>query len=199
MASDIRVILLDLGGVLLELRDPFQTFGLKGNRDQFLERWLLSPSVRELECGRMSPEQFSRAAVTEFELDYDAEEFMNRFRDWPKELFAGVPALLQTLRKRYTVALLSNTNAVHWNRQDIAGVLTPLLDHVYLSYESGLLKPDAHAFDDVASRLRVEPSQIAFFDDNPLNVAAAQNCGMRALLTPGLDSLTSNLSSEELL
>ena len=199
MASNIRVILLDLGGVLLELRDPFETFGLKGDRAQFLKQWLLSPSVRELECGRMSPEKFSEAAVSEFELDYDAEEFMIRFRDWPKELFAGVPALLQTLRERYPVALLSNTNAVHWNRQDIAGVLTPLLDHIFLSYETGLLKPDAHAFDAVADQLRVEPSQIVFLDDNPLNVEAAQNGGMRALLTHGLDSLTSNLSSEELL
>ena len=167
--------------------------------DQFLERWLLSPSVRDLECGRMSPESFSYAAIAEFELGYDAQEFMNRFRYWPKELYSGVLALLQALRERYTVALLSNTNAIHWNRPDIAGVLAPLLDHVFLSYETGLLKPDAHAFEFVAAQLQVEPSQIVFFDDNPLNVTAAHSCNMRALVSKGADALKLNLSSERLL
>ena len=45
----IKVILFDLGGVLLRLNDPIETFGLQMDQNEFKERWLRSPSVRTFE------------------------------------------------------------------------------------------------------------------------------------------------------
>ena len=199
MSTEIRVILLDLGGVLLELRDPFDTFDLRGDRHEFLERWLLSSAVRRLECGKIGADEFAAAAVEEFELAYDDKEFMRRFRHWPRGLFDGIPKLLGSLGKRYTIALLSNTNSIHWNRDDIAGVLSPLLDHTFLSYKTGLLKPEAPAFEYVLQRCDANGDDILFLDDNPLNVEAAQTSGMRALVTLGIEDLRTNLAANGIL
>lgn len=46
MPSEVQVVLLDLGGVLLNLHDPLTTFGLDMHDDDFIETWLLSPSSR---------------------------------------------------------------------------------------------------------------------------------------------------------
>ena len=53
--KNFKVILFDLGGVLLELRDPISTFGLDIDASEFLRTWIMSPSLRALESGRSSP------------------------------------------------------------------------------------------------------------------------------------------------
>ena len=63
-----KVILFDLGGVLLRLNDPIETFGLQINQNEFKERWLRSPSVRTFESGGMNTEEFARNIVAEAEL-----------------------------------------------------------------------------------------------------------------------------------
>ena len=51
MPADIELVLLDMGGVLLNLHDPLATFDLDVDQDDFMETWLLSPSVRRFESG----------------------------------------------------------------------------------------------------------------------------------------------------
>ena len=119
---------------------------------------------------------------------------MQRFERWPDALFDGVPNLLQAVAANHRLALLSNTNAIHWERDDIEGRLQPLIESVFLSYRTGLMKPEAAAFDDVLNRLNVAAKRVLFLDDNTLNVNAARDCGMQAMLTRGFDSLVENLA-----
>lgn len=194
MPSEVQVVLLDLGGVLLNLHDPLTTFGLDMHDDDFMETWLLSPSVRRFERGDTDASQFASEFVEEFALSYTAAEFLRRFESWPDAVHEGVPELLDAIGHRRRVALLSNTNEVHWNRPDIAGQLTPLLNHVFLSFQTRHAKPDLATFEDVLQHFGVDADKIVFFDDSPLNIDAARGCGMQALLTRGFDSLTRNLS-----
>lgn len=193
MPSDLTVILFDLGGVLLRLRDPLATFELDLDLAEFFKKWILSPAVRGLESGDLNTDDFSVAIVKEFALPYSPEEFLRRFEYWPASLFDGVLPVLVSLTGNYTLALLSNTNPLHWQRKDIVGPLTSRLDHLFLSHETGHLKPDLQAFNQVIERLDCGPAAILFLDDNPLNIDAAVHCGMRAMLTVGVDSLKENL------
>ena len=158
-----------------------------------METWLLSPAVRRFECGAVSSTQFAYSIVEEFALPYTPAEFLRRLESWPDAVYAGVPELLTSIGQHYQVALLSNTNEVHWNRDDIAGQLAPLFDKTFLSYKTGHLKPDSAAFENVLIHYAVDADNILFLDDNPLNIAAAKNCGMQAQLTRGFDSLVQNL------
>jgi putative hydrolase of the HAD superfamily len=105
-----------------------------------------------------------------------------------------VPELLESLVIDYRVALLSNTNAVHWQRNNVAGVLDPLFDHAFLSFRTGLLKPDAESFGQVFNHYSRMPNEILFLDDNPLNVEAARTIGVRACLTRGIDDVRQALT-----
>jgi len=189
------IILFDLGGVLLHLRDTGSNFGITGDERQFHRSWLLSPSVREFERGAITAEEFARRIVPELQLPYNWQEFLQRFDRWPERLYDGADYLITQLAREYRVALLSNTNAVHWGRDDIAGVLEPLIDHSFLSFETGLLKPDINAFQQVARHYDCVPQDILFLDDNPLNVDAANALGIRGCLTRGMQDVHTALEN----
>jgi len=183
--DNIKVVVFDLGGVLLQLRDPVETFEVQMPITLFLERWLKSPSVREFERGAADAETFAKAIVQEMELAMDWQEFLRRFDSWPERIFPETTALLESLPGGVAKVLLSNTNAAHWGRDDIGPSLSGRFDTTFLSFETGLLKPDRDAFLQVIAAYGMPAHAFLFFDDNPLNVAAAAETGMQAVLCKG--------------
>ena len=180
-----KVVVFDLGGVLLQLRNPIRTFGLDMTEATFLERWLKSPGVREFERGAVDAETFARSMVRELELDMQWQEFLRRFDSWPERIFPEAMALLDAVPAGIGRALLSNINASHWGRTDIAGALDGHFDRIFLSFRTGLLKPDPQAFAQVATAFGLPAEALLFFDDNPLNVSAAIESGMQAFICNG--------------
>ncbi len=178
--ADIRLVVFDLGGVLLRLRDPVANFGLTGPHHEFLERWLMSPAVRDFERGTIDAGAFAERIVEELGLPFSREAFLERFDAWPEALFPDTLALLDSLPAGVRSALLSNTNAAHWGRPDIAGLLAGRFDWEFLSYRTGLLKPDTEAYRHVLDTCCVAPEEVLFFDDNPKNVQAAASIGIGA-------------------
>ncbi len=81
--KNFKVILFDLGGVLLELRDPISTFRLDIDTAEFLRTWITSPSVRALESGQITSKDFAQRVVDEMELPMDWQELLRRFDSWP--------------------------------------------------------------------------------------------------------------------
>ena len=82
---------------------------------------------------------------------------------------------------------LSNANELHTplHRRRFSAVI----ETFYFSDEIGAVKPDRAIFDHVIRDLDVTPDRIAFFDDTPVNVEAAQNAGINAFAVDGLDEL----------
>ena len=52
-----------------------------------------------------------------------------------------------------------------------------LFDYRFLSFDLGLVKPDAAVFERVAELLPVERDRVLFLDDNALNADAARSAG----------------------
>lgn len=195
LTDQIRILLFDLGGVLLRLNSPARTFGLPQSEEDFLQHWIHSESVRRFEQGDIDASTFAASIVNEFRLPYGADEFLRRFEAWPDQLYQGIPELLDSIPKRYSKALLSNTNALHWHRTDVNGTLAHRFDNVFLSYVTGLLKPDAEAFRHAMEICACKPEEIAFFDDNPANVTAAAGLRCHAFVTRGIGELRSTLNA----
>lgn len=196
--TDIRVVLFDLGGVLLELRDRFETFLIDRNSD-WDRLWIHSEAVREFERGHIPIGEFARRIVDEMDLPYGPGEFIERFDGWPGQLFPGTEELLARIPATYTRALLSNTNALHWRRAGIADLLEHLFDRTFLSYEIGAVKPDADAYTHVFQVCGCAPENILFLDDNPVNIDAASSLGMRARLARGIEQVAAVLSDEDII
>ena len=178
------VLLFDLGGVLVDLGDPVAALGLDISDEEFWAIWLSSPLVQGFETGQLTSEQF----VAQFGAQlgfHDAAEFDQRIRGWRLPMFDESERFLDSLTAKFEVALLSNTNEIHW-----AFVLSQTnvfnsFSKLFLSFETGNAKPGAAAFQDVISHFKCDPHDIVFLDDNAHNVAAAQSAGLRAKQTKG--------------
>jgi HAD superfamily hydrolase (TIGR01509 family) len=187
--NNFKVILFDLGGVLLKLRDPISTFELDMDESEFLRTWIMSPSVRALESGQIDGEEFAQRIVREMKLPMAWQELLRRFNEWPAGFYPKAKELIGRVASRYTCAILSNTNAVHWQKVDVGKHFGDNFDRYFLSYESGLLKPDQESFLQVIENYACLPQEILFFDDNPANVRAAQNEGIASIRIDGPDTL----------
>lgn len=197
--TDPKLILFDLGGVLLQLKDPIETFGLNWDEPEFHRNWLLSPSVRDHESGTIDAEQFAERITRELQLSYDAGAFLQKFTAWPGRPFPEALDLVRRIDEKYACAILSNTNSLHWHTLDIDTAFGNRFEYYFLSFETGLLKPDSKAFAHVVATCECTPDQVLFFDDNPLNIEAAANFGMQTVLCATSDDLAGALISRKLL
>jgi putative hydrolase of the HAD superfamily len=188
------VLLLDLGGVLADLGDPVAALGLDMSFDEFWPLWVHSPSVRAFETGRMSASGFFEAMAAE--LGCDDREFERRFHDWVLPPFAGIDAFVEQARQRYTLALLSNTNPIHWEQVTASTPVFSTFARLFLSYETGHHKPAADAFNEVVEHFGVRPGEVRFLDDAQQNVDAARSLGIDAHRAVGLDAATRLLDCE---
>lgn len=178
------ILLFDLGGVLVDLADPAKSIGLQMTTEEFWAVWLNSPLVREFETGRLSRRQFAEGLGAQLGFASGAA-FDAALRRWHLPMFDGVENSLRELTSTHAVALLSNTNEIHW--QHVAGQSDVFdgFERLFLSYETGNAKPDPAAFHDVIEHFGCDPVDILFFDDSPGNVAAARQAGLQAVRVRG--------------
>lgn len=196
MSERFDLILFDLGGVLVELGGvPHMRAWsrLEFTEEELWQRWLCSSAVRAFEIGDISPNAFTTAVIDEFELSVEPAVFLDTFDRFVKEPYAGATDLLATLKKRFTVVSLSNTNAVHWVRMGGTGGIGTHFHHNYPSHETGNIKPDAVAFTQIVDTHGVSPERILFLDDNQINVDAASACGLHAVRAAGFNAAVQHL------
>ena len=190
MTSDMnkgkQVVLFDLGGVLADLGEPAQAIGLDLTDEGFWEVWLNSANVHAFEKGEMEASDFFHGIAAELGQVPD-EAFEQRLRTWHLQLFPGTEALIDSIPNHYRVALLSNTNAVHWEQVVSATEIFSRFDHLFLSFETGLYKPTAESFEQVVAYFNCAPGDVLFLDDSPRNVAGASKIGIDACRTRGID------------
>jgi len=102
--------------------------------------------------------------------------------------------LVDRLRKKYKVALLSN-HINDWLEPIIAtGDLRSKFDVIVTSYEQKIAKPDARIFKTVLNELDVKPEHAVFIDDQSHNVAAARDLGMTGLDFESVGKLKEDLN-----
>jgi len=118
---------------------------------------------------------------------------LRRFDSWPAKIYPRAIDLIDRISSTFSCAILSNTNAVHWERIDVPGNFGNRFDRYFLSYESGLLKPDRESFLQVSAGYACRPEEILFFDDNPVNVAAAKKESINAVCVQGIEELETAL------
>ncbi|MBR1889618.1 MAG: HAD family phosphatase [Alloprevotella sp.] len=185
------VLLIDYGGVLVDLTPErcFSAFDSLGiNIRPYLDLCHQRGILSQLERGLIEPhdlcEELRRASGATKVSD---EEIYKAFYLFVEKI---QPERLQTLyaaSQHYDIALLSNTNRIHWGQANpdffILGGENMLnrFCKVFLSFELHLMKPSAEIFDIVVRELDRKPEDIIFFDDSELNCQAAAELGIRTI------------------
>lgn len=180
-----RIILCDLGGVLIDLhweQHARALFGQECDSEALKRRWLQLQSTRLYEAGKTDFTGFYRAFAVETGSCLNLNDFEREFAGIIGPLKPDCLAILEELSGYDELAMLSNTNPVHVELlRRTTGVFKPF-KHLFFSYEMGMVKPDREIYEEVCRLLRREPQQIHFFDDSLANVEAAQHAGLNAYL-----------------
>jgi glucose-1-phosphatase len=198
----VKVLLFDLGGVLVEfsgVRDLAPLLRSEATESEIIERWSSCPHTKAFGVGALSREDFAERFVRDWDVDLPPDRFLQAFRSWSKGLLPGAAELLASLRPRFRLAALSNSNELHWERNaDDLGV-NDLFDMAISSHQVGFCKPDPRIYEIALERLDVSPDAVMFFDDVGANVAAASRLGMRAFQVNGVEGVRERLRHEHLL
>jgi putative hydrolase of the HAD superfamily len=185
----IDIVLFDLGGVLIDPGgvEPMRALSGLANDEELWQRWLTCQWVRTFERGGCSPEDFATGLVNDWELDISADDFLGQFAQWPHPLLEGASNLVRATGSVRPIGCLSNTNALQWEANCSDWPLLQDLAFTFLSFELGMVKPDAEIFEAVAERLPAPRDRVLFLDDNTLNVDAANVAGFSSARTRGVE------------
>jgi putative hydrolase of the HAD superfamily len=139
-----------------------------------------TPHVVEYESGQISSEEFYRRVCRKTGLTLGVDEFRAAYCG----IFKPIPEvwqLLRSLKGRYLLGLLSNTNEWHDACAIQPAGVFPLFDAVTLSYRVGVMKPSEMIYRDMLTKLARPPCRCVYIDDLQENVDAAGALGMFAL------------------
>lgn len=192
----IKNLLFDLGGVILDIdrtkavdalsaigmRNPGELLGDYGQKGPFLA----------LERGEITPAEFRHEIRKYFDRPVSDDEIDAAFC----EFLRGIPTArlhaLEELHRRFNIYLLSNTNALMWDRYIIPEFtkdghdINHYFDGLITSFRVKAYKPEPAIFHAAATQLGIKPDETLFFDDSQANVDAARREGFHAaLVTPG--------------
>ncbi len=178
----ITTIIFDLGGVLLRTEDRAPRSRLADRLGVTYEE--LEGRVygsREVMRGEISAESHMKAVMKKLGLpEEDVKEFGDEF--WGGDrIDRKLVEFIQGLRGDYTTVLLSNA----WDdlRHMLVNVwkIADIFDHMFISAEMGLAKPDLKIYQAVSAELRKDPVELIFVDDFIENVEAAREAGWNAI------------------
>jgi FMN phosphatase YigB (HAD superfamily) len=188
--TNIKNIILDLGGVILDLDfessiNEFKKLGITDIIDlyQIPEHY---PFFKRFEKGLMTPGQLRdeiRAATGDNTSDEEIDWAWNIVSvGFTREAIDTV----QKLNRQFRLFLLSNTNAIHevyYNNQlyEEHGIknLTEIFEKVYYSHDLHMRKPDAEIFEFVLQDSQLIPEETLFVDDTLIHLETASSMGIR--------------------
>ena len=195
MKPGFEVILFDLGGVLVELgHHPIPPDWLPAESQFDLSDWFSSETAISFEKGLVSPQQFAETLKKDLKIEASPESIIEHFTHWPVGLFPGVHELLRSLEKKYRLAILSNTNELHWPRITGEFKIAKYFEQIFASHQLQKAKPEFEIFEHVVSELEVDPGKILFLDDNQDNVTVSRKLGIHAIHTKGIKQARQTLS-----
>ncbi len=197
MTPPPRAVLLDLGNVLVFHDNAllFRKLGARAGLSQSeAEHRLSGTGWTAANRGLLGAEGIRRDVCGSLGVDLPAEEF-NALWSSHFTVHEAVLPRVEGLVGRVRLGLLSNTNVLH------AAFLRPRLpvlgrfDHLLLSCEVGAVKPEPAFYQEALRRLGCAPEEVAFFDDLPEFVQAANALGIRGHLFTTAEAFDTQLKA----
>jgi FMN phosphatase YigB (HAD superfamily) len=187
--KSIKNIIFDFGAVVINIDIPnaYKSFAeLSGIApERVKELFETQGAYADFECGKMNDDEFHSLLRKELSITCSDAELDKAWNSMLLDIPLERVEKLKELRTRYNIFLLSNTNAIHVKRMKEMFVenfgiadFTKLFHKPYLSYEIGLIKPDASIYEYVLNDAGLNRKETIFLDDNADNVKSALAIGL---------------------
>jgi glucose-1-phosphatase len=179
----LRNLVFDLGGVLYAIDPPRTVAALSALRHPdagsapMAETYALFDL---LEAGLVQPHDFRARLRDLLTLEADDQAIDTAWNALLLGVIPGRVEALATLRQRYRLILLSNTNSIHQATiRDACAPLFAQFERLFFSQDMHLRKPDPQIYLQALQEAGMTPAESLFIDDNLPNVAGAQLAGLQ--------------------
>ena len=196
----IKNVIFDLGGVILNINMKLMENALKelgiDNVSEYIKTTGLASFFKEYEIGKISDEDFITSIQSLSATGVKKQAIIDAWNilllDYPEERLE----LLRSLKGKYRLFLLSNTNSLHHNEfqkrlfDQTGQYMEDFFEKAYYSHTIGLSKPDTAAFEYVIEENGLAPTETLFLDDSETNIIGAQKAGLQTIhIKPGVTIL----------
>ncbi|MCD4744985.1 MAG: HAD family phosphatase [Bacteroidales bacterium] len=182
--KNIKNIIFDFGGVIIDINhqlaeNAFKDLGIK-HFDKLYSQLVQNELFDKLERGFISAQNFRKKIkelikipVTDKEIDH---AWNCLILDFPRERIK----LLEKIKNKYRIFLLSNTNEIHYNlyiqkfKDEFKKDFSELFEKTYWSFKIGMRKPDKEIFEFIMNQNKLKPSETLFIDDSIQHIKGAK-------------------------
>lgn len=193
-SPSIKNLIFDLGGVIIDLsidRSIEQFAVLSGmKKEKVNEIYNTTPGFEVYERGLMNDTDFRNFVREVFSVKSTDEQIDTCWN----AMLLGLPLrkldLIESLKKDFSVYLLSNTNGIHLNYinqimlPDLTGngkLLDSYFHRAYYSHIMKKRKPNADIFEQVLNENSLLARETLFLDDNLANLEGAKQLGIQTV------------------
>tara|TARA_B110000881_G_C18466833_1_gene459209 strand:- start:9 stop:647 length:639 start_codon:yes stop_codon:yes gene_type:complete len=188
--SEIKNIIFDLGGVILNLDysktvNEFKKLGVLNFQELYSQK-KQSIIFDDFEKGNIQSEKFISSINIAKNLKIKEFDFINAWNAMLLEIPIKRLEFIEGLKDDYKVFLLSNTNEIHINKFEDDLIKEKMLDKfhncfdkIYYSSRMGKRKPDENCFSQVLEENKLIHYQTLFIDDSIQHINGAKQLGIQ--------------------
>lgn len=194
--NDIKTLIFDLGNVVIRHDDELLVDKIaersSGSAEEVNEA--LDRARNPFQRGEEDPREYFEA-VSESIGDFDGgyEEFKQVICSHFSRNEEMEELVQKVAKSRYNMALLSNTNVVHYEFIEKNFPVVELFDSVVLSFREGARKPEKEIFEIALDKTSSQPEESVFIDNKEKNARAAAEAGIKGVHFVGRDELVEDL------
>lgn len=197
-SENIKNLIFDFGGVIYQIdferqKKAFLAFGINGFEKLYAQASQNS-LFSDLETGKINEDIFREKLTGLIDKNIPLSKVDELWNSILIDYFHDKIGLLQKLKSKYRLMLLSNTNEIHYSFYT-GQFLTrygydfnDLFDKTYWSFKIGMRKPDQEIFERVIAENGFTRENALFIDDTIQNTESAEKYGLSSFwLSPGSD------------
>jgi len=188
--SDLgKVILFFDNNIFLKKMMNYSPLSLEEMRESIFSHFEV---VQDFDRGKLTPQQFYREVLKRFRAQIDYQEFFDIYNDI-FSLNPPVLSLLNRLKSRHRLVLLSNTDVMRFGfiKKRFPEIL--IFDDYVLSYEVGCIKPHPQIYRVALKKAEARADECVFIDDREENIEGARRVGINSILFDSHDQLEASL------
>lgn len=181
----LKALIFDLGGVIVPLDFP-RGYQLMAERcglpvEEVRRRLADLNIVVPYESGEVESAEFIDRVCTTLGIRMNEDEFMVFWSNIFGAATLLPESLFESLKGRYRLVLLSNTNDLHWRFIEKNYPLLRHLDHYTLSFRVKAMKPSPAIYQAAVEAAGCRPEECFFTDDIEKYIEGARAFGIQAV------------------
>lgn len=181
----VKAIIFDFGNVICHFTNDILRRRLADISGKTVEEikelvYVKSDIGKRFETGQINSQEFYEELSKICEINIPYQELKTIYSKDKFSRVEGTKELIEKLRKKYKVSLLSNTSEWDWDYmiQVAPEILT--FDTITKSYEAKAMKPSEIIYADALKKLNLKPEECVYTDDILEYVDEAKNLGFKA-------------------